>query len=188
MELYQALHERRSLPQLGLPAPDGTVLGRIFAAAGLAPDHRLLRPWRYLVIQDDALDQLGSLFVVAVSTTDPERAARDADRLRQMPRRAPMIIVAVLVAQVHAIVPEWEQWLSLGASIQNLLLALHGEGYAAMWRTGDLAEHAIVRSGLGLTDAERIGGFLYVGTALADKAAPVGPSEIWQTWSGGRQS
>lgn len=188
MELYQALNERRSLPQLGLPAPDASTLARAFAAAARAPDHRLLRPWRYLVIQGEALDQLGNLFLKAVSSSDPERAEREGDRLRQMPRRAPMLVVAVLAAREHATVPEWEQWLSLGASVQNLLLALHGEGYGAMWRTGELAEHPVVLAGLGLAPGERIGGFLYVGTPLADKAAPAQPDAIWQAWPAGQAS
>lgn len=185
MELYEALHERRSLPQLGSPAPDAAVLARVFAAAARAPDHRLLRPWRYLVIEGDGLDRLGELFVDAVTASDPERAARDGERLRQMPKRAPMVIVAVLAAQAHATVPDWEQWLSLGASVQNLLLALHAERFGAMWRTGDLAEHPAVRAGLGLADGEHIGGFLYVGTALAGKAAPAMPDAVWQAWPAG---
>lgn len=184
MQLYQAIHERRSLSQLGLPAPDDATLARVFAAAGMAPDHRLLRPWRYLVITGDDLKRLGELFVQAVAGSDPARAVRDGERLRQMPLRAPMLIVAILARQAHPTVPDWEQWLSLGASVQNLLLALHGEGHAAMWRTGDLTEHPQVKAGLGLGEGECIGGFIYVGTALAPKAVPATPAPFWQRWPG----
>lgn len=182
MQLHQAIQTRRSQPQLGLPVPDSAVLARAFAAAACAPDHRLLRPWRYLVITGDGLSRLGELFAGAVAATDPERAARDGERLRQMPLRAPMIIVAVLAAQAHPTVPDWEQWLSLGASVQNLLLALHADGFGGMWRTGDLAEHPQVRAGLGLNEGERIGGFIYVGTPLAEKAPPAVAEHVWQTW------
>lgn len=185
MQLYDVIHGRRSQPQLGLPAPDAAVLARVFAAAGTAPDHRLLRPWRYLVVSGDGLGRLGELFHAAVQADDPERAARDGERLRQMPLRAPVIIVAILARQPHPTVPDWEQWLSLGASIQNLLLALHAEGFAGMWRTGDLAENACVRAGLGLGEDERIGGFLYVGSVQSAKAAPAAPAPFWRVWPAG---
>lgn len=182
MQLYEAIHGRRSLPQLGLPVPDAAQLDRIFAAAGRAPDHRLLRPWRYLVVAGDAREALGELFLRAIASTDPARAGADAAKLRQMPLRAPMILVAILSLHDHPTVPDWEQWLSLGASVQNCLLALHEEGFAGMWRTGDVATHDGVRDGLGLTANEHIGGFIYVGTPLGSKAAPAEPEPFWQAW------
>lgn len=182
MQVYEAIHGRRSVPQLGLPVPTPDVLSRVFAAAGKAPDHRLLRPWRFLVIEGEDRTALGELFARAVTESDPERAAREAGKLAQMPLRAPMIIVAILATQAQTNVPEWEQWLSLGASVQNLLLALHEEGHAAIWRTGDLAEHAVVKAGLGLSEIEAIGGFVYVGSALAEKAAPATPVMRIESW------
>lgn len=183
MQLYEAIHGRRSLPQLGLPVPDAAQLQRVFAAAGRAPDHRLLRPWRYLVVSGAAREALGELFLRAIASTDPARAASDAAKLRQMPLRAPMILVAILSLHDHPTVPDWEQWLSLGASVQNCLLALHGEGFAGMWRTGDVASHDVVRAGLGLAANEHIGGFIYVGTPLGSKAAPAEPESFWQAWT-----
>ncbi len=183
MQLYDVIHNRRSLPQLALPVPDTAALERIFAAAGRAPDHRLLRPWRYLVISGDARAALGELFLRAIASSDPARAEADAAKLRQMPLRAPMILVAILSLHDHPTVPDWEQWLSLGASVQNCLLALHEEGFAAMWRTGDVAAHDGVRAGLGLSAHEHIGGFIYVGTAQGSKAAPAAPESLWQAWT-----
>lgn len=188
MQLHDAIHGRRSQPQLGLPAPDDAVLARAFAAAGTAPDHRLLRPWRYLVVRGAGLTQLGELFHAAVQADDPERALRDGERLRQMPLRAPLVIVAILARQPHPTVPDWEQWLSLGASVQNLLLSLHAEGFAGMWRTGDLAENARVCAGLGLNPDERIGGFLYVGSVQSTKAAPAAPARFWRAWPAGEDA
>lgn len=183
MNVLDAIASRRSQPKLAAPAPDDAVLARVLEAAGQAPDHRLLRPWRYLVIRGEALTTLGEVFVRAVSAVDPARAALEADRLRGMPQRAPLIIVAVLSAREHPGVPDWEQWLSLGAGIQNLLLALHAEGFAGMWRTGEMARAAVVDQALGLAPGERIGGFVYVGMATSEKAAPVAPQAFWQEWS-----
>lgn len=184
MSVTEAIHGRRSLPRLALPMPDEMVLETAFAAAGRAPDHRLLRPWRYLVLSGEALVRLGEAFHEGVRQTDPERAEREAAKLRQMPLRAPMIIVAILSLQDHPTVPDWEQWLSLGAGVQNLLLTLHASGFGAMWRTGDLAGNVVVRDFLGLAAHERVAGFIYTGTAAADKAAPAPAVGLWQHWSG----
>lgn len=182
MQLEEALLTRRSLSQLGAPAPSVEQLALAFTAAGRAPDHRLLRPWRYLVIEGEGLSRLGDLFVASVAASDPARAEAESQRLRQMPQRAPMIVVAILARQEHPTVPDWEQWLSLGASVQNFLLMLHDQGFAGMWRTGEMATSATVRDGLGLQPQEQIAGFIYVGSALADKAAPATPEPFWQVW------
>lgn len=182
MDALTAIRSRRSLPKLALPIPTAAQLACAFEAAACAPDHRLLRPWRYLVISGDGLSQLGEVFVEAMTQTDATRAEAEAERLRQMPRRAPMIIVAILSVQEHPGVPEWEQWLSLGASVQNLLLVLHAQGFGGMWRTGDMATHRHVRQALGLADHEHIGGLIYVGTAQAEKAAPALPEALYSAW------
>lgn len=184
MQVYEAVLSRRSIAQLTLPVPDADVLSRVFEAAGSAPDHRVLRPWRYLTIHGDALSALGELFYQAMAEANPERAEQEQSKLRQMPLRAPMIIVAILKRQDQAKVPEWEQWLSLGASIQNLLLMLHAEGFAAMWRTGDLVALSAVKRGLGLAEHEQIGGFIYVGTAASSKAPPARPESLFSAWTG----
>ncbi len=186
MLLQEAIHGRRSQPVLGLPMPNQDELAEAFLAAARAPDHRLLRPWRYLVLTGGGLNQLGQAFVDGMHQLDPERAIRDRQRLLDMPHRAPMIIVAVLSINAHSTVPEWEQWLSIGAGVQNLLLTLHAQGYAGMWRTGDLVAGPAVTEFLGLQDNERVAGFVYVGTAQAAKAAPALPEhDIWQYWPSG---
>lgn len=182
MDALTAIRTRRSLPKLGLPVPTPAHLAVAFDAAACAPDHRLLRPWRYLVIEGEGLSQLGEVFVAAVAESDAARAEAEGERFRQMPQRAPMIIVAILSRQDHPGVPEWEQWLSLGASVQNLLLALHAQGFAGMWRTGDMATHRSVCAALGLAANEHIGGLLYVGSAQADKAAPTLPDACYAAW------
>jgi nitroreductase len=182
MLLQEAIHGRRSMPLLGLPMPSAEQLEAVFLAAARAPDHRLLRPWRYLVLTGDGLSQLGQAFVDGMNELDPVRALRDQQRLLDMPHRAPMIVVAILSLNAHPTVPEWEQWLSLGAGVQNMLLTLHDQGFAGMWRTGDLVASLAVKSFLGLQDHEQIAGFIYVGSAKGEKAAPALPEKLWQHW------
>jgi nitroreductase len=63
----------------------------------------------------------------------------------------------------HPKVPELEQLLSAGAATQNMLVAAHAMGLGAIWRTGGMSSHTLVRQGLAIKDHERLLGFLYIG-------------------------
>lgn len=158
-----ALLTRNSVAKLVAPAPNEQALEQIFQAAFRAPDHGALRPWRFIVIQGDSLNKLGQLMVKAKLCETALTEAQQA-KLASKPSRAPLIIVPVVHLQEHPKVPEIEQWLALGASVQNVLLAVEAQGFSAMWRTGEMAFNETVRQGLGLADNEQMAGFIYVGT------------------------
>lgn len=157
---------RSSEPKLDGPAPDQATLERAFACAARAPDHALLRPWRYLVVQGEGREALSELFV---STCNEN--ATEATKLARAPFRAPMIIVGIASPQPHPKVPEVEQVMSAAVAMGFLELALQEAGFGAMWRTGSLAYHPAVHDGLGLKSGESIVGFLYTGTVVAPKPA-----------------
>ncbi len=184
MDAIQALLTRRSRGQLALPAPPREVLEKAFTCALRAPDHRLIRPWRFLVIQDEGLVRLGEVFVSASMADKPELEAVEIERLRKMPQRAPLIVVAIMRHHDDAKVPRDEQVLSTGAAVENLLLALHAQGYAAMWRTGPLSAHPVVMAALGLTVGETIAGFVYIGTGVTElkPQAPLAVTDFVQEW------
>ncbi len=183
MQTLDAISTRSSIGLLTEPAPGPDIIRQALAAALRAPDHRTLRPWRFLTIQGNGLGALGDLFLQAGRAKNPDLSEAEADKLNKMPQRAPLIIVAVTRLQADAKVPEWEQILSTGAAVQNLLLALHDQGFAAMWRTGDLASSAVVKSGLGLLDTDLIAGFIYVGTAGTEKKiTPLNVADFVSVW------
>lgn len=160
------LLNRASEPRLEAPAPDAPTLERVFACAARAPDHALLRPWRYLVIEGEGLEALGDLFADACRDTSDKKKL---DKIRNKSLRAPMIIVGIASPKKHPKVPEVEQLLSAGAGMSFLGLALQDAGYGVMWRTGDMAYNQQVREGLGLEDRESVIGFLYTGTVSSPK-------------------
>lgn len=161
------LQNRVSYPRLTGPAPDGKVLERILRAGLRAPDHALLRPWRFLVYQEESLDQLSEVFVNA-GASEGELTEAQIQKLRNMPHRAPMLIVGIVCYREHPKVPKKEQLLSAGAALSYILAALQDEQYGGMWRTGPMATHPVVRKGLGLAVNEEVIGFLYAGTPCGD--------------------
>ena len=178
MNALDVLHNRVSIPLLEAPAPSGEVLANIQRAALRAADHRLLRPWRFLVIEGEGLDRLGQLFVAAKTPDDGALSTEEQARWAGKPHRAPMIIVAIANCQETDKVPQIEQVISAGSAVQNMLNAAFAQGVGAMWRTGGFAYHPVVMAGLGLASHEQIVGFLYLGTpACKSKPAPAMPVE-----------
>lgn len=167
-DIIDAIIKRASEPRLVAPAPDEALLQRVFECAARAPDHALLRPWRYLVIEGEGRTRLGEIFAQAM---DDEAGAspEKQEKLRNSPLRAPMIIVGIVCHTPHPKVPAIEQHASAAVGLGYLLLALQSAGFGAMWRTGAVAYHPRVASGLGLAENESITGFLYVGTVDSHK-------------------
>jgi nitroreductase len=173
MDTLTALVNRTSQGALIDPAPSVDVLDKAFQAALRAPDHKMLRPWRYLVLAGDARQRLGEVFLQAGLHDNPALNEVEQQRLLKMPLRAPMIIVAITVHKDDPKVPDVEQVLSTGAAVQNFLLAIHAQGFASMWRTGWVVEHAVVKQALGLLANETIAGFIYLGTPATAAKTPV---------------
>ncbi|MBO6850647.1 MAG: nitroreductase family protein [Marinobacter sp.] len=160
------LLQRKSEPRLQAPAPDAATLETAFRCAANTPDHALLRPWRYLVIEGEGLAALGELFE---SVCENNATEKEREKLRTAPLRAPMVIVGIATHKPHPKVPESEQSLSAAVGMGHLSLALQAAGYGIMWRTGNIAYRKEVMAGLGLEENEHIIGFLYTGTVAGEK-------------------
>ena len=166
MDAIELLLTRASQGKLREPAPDDAALERAFAAALRAPDHGLLRPWRFQLIRGDARARFGALMREELRRRKPHASDEELEKQSRKPLRAPLLIVVSARVQVdHPKVPAIEQMLSAAAAAQNILLALHAQGYAGMWRTGDAAYDPQIKRALGLAPNDAIIGFLYTGTA-----------------------
>ena len=75
--------------------------------------------------------------------------------------------------------------LAAGAATQNFWLALHAQGYGAMWKTGAPAYDAQVKRELGLAGTDQIVGFMYVGSIVAPalEAKRPEPDDFVDRWT-----
>jgi len=186
--LLDALTGRRSTPAgcLTAPAPDDTTLQRILQAAESAPDHGGLRPWRFLVIRDNALDRLGEVFVEAYRRRVPEATEANLERERLRALRPPLIVAAIArVDPGHAKIPEIEQLLAAGAATHQVVLASAALGFGVVWLTGERVYDAHVQSALGLSADERLIGLVNIGTRKESAPAngrkrQAAPLDFWE--------
>ncbi len=184
MDALQVLQNRVSITKLAAPVPSAAQLFEVFKAAARAPDHGRLQPWRFLIVQGDGLLRLSDIFVEALARSTPDASPSLVEKTKNMPFRAPMIIVAIATCQEHIKVPKQEQIIACGAATQNLLNGLFALEFGAVWRTGDLAYDKHVQQSLSLSLSEEIIGFIYVGTPMQDIPQPpqVNVASIYDAW------
>ena len=165
----QAL-ERQSTPAKALvdPAPDEKQLRLILKTALSAPDHGRLHPYRFISIRGDARYRLSEIFARATLQRNPDEDAAYVAKQKDKPLRSPLIVVVVASPIESPKIPEIEQILSAGAAAHNVLLAANALGFGSIWLTGANAYDDYVKSELGVTDAEHIIGFIYLGTPNID--------------------
>ncbi|GBQ83687.1 oxidoreductase [Asaia krungthepensis NRIC 0535] len=158
------LLSRASTDHLSAPAPDKEQIGRILSAGLRAPDHGKIRPWRYIVIKGKHRTEFAEEVVRAMVSADPEVPEKKIAKRRQRFSEMPMTIALVMAIEPKSKIPVQEQELSVGAGAMNVLNALHAEGFGGFWVSSDFADEPCFREALGLGDAQRLAGFLFVGT------------------------
>ena len=171
-QLINWIKSRRSIGNLSIPAPTENQIKAAIDCAVTAPDHKKLQPWRFIVTQGNARHELGRAFLVAAEA----KAAQEGDTLSEkdrqktynMPLRAPVIITVVTQMQAHKKVPPFEQMLSAGAAVQNLILALKAQGFSTVWRTGLLCNEPAVKAYFDVSADDYVTAFVYTGTSTCD--------------------
>lgn len=177
MDALQVLDHRRSTPSrlLSEPGPDAGQLRRMLATAVRVPDHGRLEPWRFILIRGDNRQRLGDVLARRSVERNPDAAAAVVDKDRARFSQAPLVIAVIAHLTPGHKIPEQEQLLSGGAVCLTLLQAADALGFGAQWLTGWAAYDPVVASTLGLSDNEKVLGFLHVGTAteqIAERDRP----------------
>ena len=171
-QLINWIKSRRSIGNLSIPAPTESQIKAAIGCAVTAPDHKKLQPWRFIVTQGNARHDLGRAFLAAAEAQAAQEGETLSEKSRQktynMPLRAPVIITVVTQMQVHKKVPPFEQMLSTGAAVQNLILALKAQGFSTVWRTGLLCNEPAVKAYFGVGADDYVTAFVYTGSSPCD--------------------
>ncbi|CAI6081653.1 nitroreductase family protein [Cohnella sp. JJ-181] len=168
MELLEAIKGRRSIGKVKDEPVARELIEQLIEAAVWAPSHHKTEPWRFVVMTGEGRRALGRAYAAMTEPTLGDMAEQDrADRLSREEAkalRAPVVIAAISSpAADHPRAVLWEERAAAHAAVQNLLLAAHGAGLAAVWRTGDGLGHTEMVKAFDLAHAEEIVGFIYIG-------------------------
>ena len=152
---------------LAEPGPSEAQLHEILSIASRVPDHGKLAPWRFVIVRKEDRGAFEQLLHRAYRVDHPEPGRLEIEASQRFAHQAPALIVALFKPVESSKIPLWEQQLSCGAALMNLLTATHALGFAGGWVTGWAAYSEEVRRAFASED-EMIAGFVFLGTPAAE--------------------
>ncbi len=132
--------ERRTVTDFSGEPVDQAAVRRALEAALTAPAPGGSRPWRFAVVESAAARQ---------RVVDAMRPASSGDAQEPL-AKAPLIIVACLTGEAAPAGQETALLVSLGAAVENLLVALAVDGLGSCWVPGPPAFGPTVTDALAL--------------------------------------
>jgi F420 biosynthesis protein FbiB-like protein len=142
------IKKRRSIRKYSSQKVEGSVLHEVLDAARWAPSAHNAQPWRFIVLIDKALKQNLAKAMANTWTADMIKDGAPAEVRENMVKasverftHAPVLVVACLTMNdMTKYADESRQKCerdlavqSLGAAIQNMLLAAHSKGLGSCW-------------------------------------------------------
>jgi nitroreductase len=185
--VLQAIRDRRSIGKVNEEVPPAEVIEQILEAGTWAPNHHLTEPWRFFVLEGEARARLGHALADAATEgiEDPAVKERAWTAQAAKPLRAPVIIAIAVEPAPEEKIVEIEEIASGAAAGQNMLLAAHALGLAAIWRSGRPTYSRQVREFLNLSERATVLGFIYLGYPSMDaptrERRPVPEVTTWLT-------
>jgi nitroreductase len=158
MDIYEAIHSRRSVRLFEDRAVDRKVLDRLLAAAGEAPSSANSQPWHFhvatgstreAVVQEMALS---TVYLQEYLESLPPEGHAAAERFFATLGGAP-IVIGVSVPVAEDALTQINHYIAAGCALENLQLAVTAEGLGAcnltfsFWVRDKLAETLQVAEG-----------------------------------------
>ena len=165
MDILEAIHTRHSIGKVKPDPVARELIEQLLLAGAQAPNHYNVRPWRFVVLTGAGREKLGDVFAESFQQKFPNVSAEAGNKERAKALRSPVVIAVGVDKPSEAKVLEIENICAVAAACQNILLAAHGLGLAAQWRTGDPANDPAVKKFLGFAPDQLILAFLYIGYA-----------------------
>lgn len=166
MHARQTILPKRLMP----PGPEPEELRLILEAAGSAPDHGQLLPWRFVTVPEAARPALARVFGEALLERDPQATSEQILQAQEKAYRSPFLMLVVVDAMRGD--PEidlHERIVSAGCAVQNVLLMATAWGYGSALTSGKALKSAVLRTLFSLDAGEHALCFLSMGSVQSSR-------------------
>jgi len=166
---------RTTLPKrMREPGPDPARLQQILEAAGAAPDHDQILPWRLVIVPVPARAALAGAFEQALVARDPLATGTQREQAREKAFRAPLLMLAIvrlrdMPGDAASDITEAERYVSAGCAIQNMLLVATAQSFGSALTSGKALQSAPLRKLFSLGSNEQALCFINIGTIASQR-------------------
>ena len=155
MEVYHAIHQRRTIKNFTDEPVSKETLKRIFETGIWAQNHKLTQPWRFKVLGPQIREKLAL-----------------SNELARQKIMSPPVLVAVSYVLASDLNTRREDYAATACAIQNMALAAWNDGIGMIWSTGKHTRDPQTAPVLGIDPVhEEIVGFLAFGFPAETPAA-----------------
>lgn len=134
---------------------------KILEAANWAPTHKKTEPWRFKVMRDEKLVQLGQFLADKYKETNEDFSDFKYKKLQNNPTKASCIIAICMQRDPKESLPEWEEVAAVAMAVQNMWLTASQHGIGAYWSSPGLIKY--MDEFFSLKKGEKCLGFFYMG-------------------------
>lgn len=140
-------------------------LRAILENANWAPTHGLTEPWRFKIYRGAARAELATALADLYERAVPEDKKKPgkADKLREMPLRAPVVTLVWMKRQEIQKIAEVEEIAAVACAVQNMHLTASARGLGAFWSTPPFIYTEEMNQWLGIDPLDRCLGIFYLG-------------------------
>ena len=186
IDLFDVVKQRRSIRKyLSKPVQKEVIL-QVMATAGCAPSAHNSQPWRFIILQDDIVKRRLLDAMAEAWAKDLQRDGIKVESDKRVERverfaTAPVLILACLTLIDLRRFSDSERQMcerdlavqSLGAALQNLLLAAYAKGLGACWFCAPAFCKETVRKILKIPDEVEPQAFVAMGYPAENPHVPI---------------
>lgn len=163
----QLLRNRRTLkPPMMSDAPVSREdLEAILENARWAPSHGLTEPWRFKIYRGAGRAKLAASLGDLYDRLVPHDRKKPgkADKLREMPLLAPVVMLVWMERQAIEKIAEVEEIEAVACAVQNMHLTATARGLGAFWSTPPFIYDPRMNEWMGIGPKDRCLGLFYLG-------------------------
>jgi nitroreductase len=130
-----------------------------------APSHGLTQPWRFVVLQDNALLQLSEVLGNAYLSETPKELQNDKKliKLINRPKLATAVIALIIDREKDTKISEADDFAAVACAVQNMHLTATAQGIGGFWSSTNMVKTQQFREFISLTEQQVCIGLFYLG-------------------------
>jgi nitroreductase len=130
-----------------------------------APSHGLTQPWRFVVLQDNALLQLSEVLGNAYLSETPKELQNDKKliKLINRPKLATAVIALIVDREKDTKISETDDIAAVACAVQNMHLTATAQGIGGFWSSTNMVKTKQFRAFIPLTEQQVCIGLFYLG-------------------------